>query len=198
MSKGGVITKTISLPLYLQPIIQKLSSQRILSSTIASMLWEMYGEEETTEQEAVISTMRQEAQRLIDEAEKKEREISKQQPKREIKKRLTFVTDWLAEKAPSYRATKAAVKAKGWHITSNNKKAIEAAKMAISQYGDESQFIEVYEMASQEAKKLRNLMMSDNDIIDEPQSYLEYNNNNNIYYLINYYYNEVSISREVD
>lgn len=193
MSKGGVVTKTISLPIYLQPIIQKLSSQRILSSTIASMLWEMYGEDEITEQEAVISTMKQEAQRLLDEANKKEKEISRQAPKREFKKKLSYLTDWLSENAASYRATKAAIKSKAWHITNVNRKAVEAAKIAINRYGDEAQYVEVYEMASQEAQKVRELMMNDKDDTDISYN----NNNNNIYYLINYYYRDVETTREV-
>ena len=106
---------------------------------------------------------------------------------------MSYLTDWLSENAASYRATKAAIKSKAWHITNVNRKAVEAAKIAINRYGDEAQYVEVYEMASQEAQKVRELMMNDKDETDISYN----NNNNNIYYLINYYYRDVETTREV-
>lgn len=189
MNKKGRFIKTICFPLHVQQIVSRLSEQRKLSSTIAEMLWDRYGEEDISKEEAMIISMKQEKEKLEKEIKRKEAEINRIKPAAEIKKRLNFIEEWKAENAESYRTVKKAIKVGKFMINSQaDKNATEIAKMRIETYGGAEEYLQIFEAAVKEAGELIRLLQNPSEI---PEDFtFNNNNNNNIYYLINYYYKE--------
>jgi len=193
-NKKGTFTKTICLPIHLHGIVMRLSEQRKLSSTLAEMLWDRYGEEDISKEEAMIISMKQEKERLEKAIKLKQAEIGRIKPSAEIKKRLTFIEEWKAENSESYRVVKKALKAGQFIINSPNERIkVEAAKLRCETYGSPEEFIQIYEEAVKEAGHLIQLLKNPAEI---PEDFTFHNNNNNnnnnnnIYYLINYYYSD--------
>ena len=205
MGKGRFM-KSICFPIHLLPIVERLSEQRKLSSTLAELLWEMYGECEITQEEALISSMKSEAERLNLQIQQKQNEINKKKPLKELKKRLNFIEEWLTDRAESIRFLRKNLKQGRVIISSQNDRLkLEGAQVFIQEAGSTEKLVKVYLEASQEAERLRGYILNPEtvpeDLIQEfnnnnnnnnNNKQITYNNNNNnkIYYLINYYFNQ--------
>tara|TARA_Y100000033_G_scaffold2497_1_gene2126 strand:- start:2418 stop:2972 length:555 start_codon:yes stop_codon:yes gene_type:complete len=182
--------------MYLQNIIDKLSEQRKLSETLSSLLWEIYGDDDVDEEQAIINSMKIEADRLMTEIKKKEQEVNSKMGNSRLKKMLNYVESWLAEYNSSFQIVKKALK-DGRYMIAGNKDKVALAKAAAKQFGDEEKFVSLYKAVLLEKGQLIQYIKNPQDIPKEWNGYNTYNNNNNIYYLINYYYMENGIVQEV-
>lgn len=198
MNKKGRFIKTLCFPLHVQAIVQRLSDQRKLSSTIAEMLWDRYGEEDITKEEAMIISMQEEKNRLEKEIERKKAEIGRIRPQAEIKKRLNFIEDWKGENSESYRIVRRALKDGRFMINSaEQKEKVEMAKLRCETYGSPEEFVQIYEEAVKEAGVLHQYIKNPSSIPEDFNDYNNNNNNNKIYYLINYNNNNRDSDLEV-
>ncbi len=196
MNNKGRIIRTVCFPMYLQNIIDKLSEQRKLSETLSSLLWEIYGDDDVDEEQAIINSMKIEADRLMTEIKKKEQEVNSKMGNSRLKKMLNYVESWLAEYNSSFQIVKKALK-DGRYMIAGNKDKVALAKAAAKQFGDEEKFVSLYKAVLLEKGQLIQYIKNPQDIPKEWNGYNTYNNNNNIYYLINYYYMENGIVQEV-
>ena len=198
MNKKGRFIKTLCFPLHVQAIVQRLSDQRKLSSTIAEMLWDRYGEEDITKEEAMIISMQEEKNRLEKEIERKKAEIGRIRPQAEIKKRLNFIEDWKGENSESYRIVRRALKDGRFMINSaEQKEKVEMAKLRCETYGSPEEFVQIYEEAVKEAGVLHQYIKNPSSIPEDFNDSNNNNNNNKIYYLINYNNNNRDSDLEV-
>ncbi len=192
MNKKGRFIKTICFPLHVQAIVQRLSEQRKLSSTLAEMLWDRYGEEDISKEEAMIISMQEEKNRLEKEIERKKAEVGRIRPQAEIKKRLNFIEDWKGENAESYRIVKKAIKVGRYMINSpEQKEKVEMAKIRCETYGSAEEFVQLYEEALKESGALQQFLKNPASIPEDFTFNNNNNNNNNIYCLINYNNKEI-------
>ena len=189
MNNKGRIIRTVCFPMYLQNIVDKLSQQRKLSETLSQLLWDIYGDDDISEEQAIINSMKLERDRLMAEIEKKEKEINHKASNSKLKKMLSYLESWLAEYHSCFIQIKQAVKRGHYAIIDGNKEKVTKAKATASQYGKEELFIEIYKRAATEKAALMKYIKNPSDIPSEWDGYNN-NNNNNIYYLINYYYME--------
>lgn len=197
MNNKGRIIRTVCFPMYLQNIVDKLSEQRKLSETLSQLLWDIYGDDDISEEEAIINSMKLERDRLMAEIEKKEKEINHKASNSKLKKMLSYLESWLAEYHSCFIQIKQAVKRGHYAITNENKDKIAKAKATALEYGKEEAFVETYQRAAAEKTALLRYIKNPSDIPSEWDGYNN-NNNNNIYYLINYYYIEDGKSLEVN
>jgi DNA repair ATPase RecN len=150
----GTRIVTISIPIILNPVINKLQGQRELSSTISEYLWLRYGENHTEVHEREIAIMMKEKQMLndrikeLEEASLKSRELEiKNQRHSELQSDIR-----LHRKIRNviYHNPNRWI----WDTTLLNPSELKFAKKVVEQFGTYQKFLTAFDDWVKESEKL--------------------------------------------
>ena len=144
---GGQVVKTISLPVILLPIIQALASKRQLGPEIARLLWARYGDDDISQEEALITTMENEKLELERQIERTRHDMEIKRGRSNMKEELNRLNDLIREQAPVVNLIKKSEKNGGKVSTSNlkEKELFKVANELISQFGGAEEVLAQYD-----------------------------------------------------
>jgi len=150
----GTRIVTISIPIILNPVINKLQGQRELSSTIAEYLWLRYGENFTDVNEREIALMMKEKQMLNDRIRELEEASLKSRELEIDNQRLSELQKDIKHHRKIRNIVKQYPTRWNWDKSLFNPAEFDEAQKVVEQFGTQEKFLTAFDEWVQESQKL--------------------------------------------
>lgn len=150
----GTRIVTISIPIILNPVINKLQGQRELSSTISEYLWLRYGENFTDVNEREIALMMKEKQMLNDRIRELEEASLKSRELEINNQRLSELQKDIKHHRKIRNIITQYPKRWKWDKSLLNPRELDEAQTIVQQFGNQEKFLSAFDEWVEESQKL--------------------------------------------
>jgi len=150
----GTRIVTISIPIILNPVINKLQGQRELSSTISEYLWLRYGENFTDVNEREIALMMKEKQMLNDRIRELEEASLKSRELEIDNQRLSELQKDIKDHRKMRNIIAQYPRRWKWDKSLFNPAELDEAQKVVGQFGTQEKFLTAFDEWVEESQKL--------------------------------------------
>jgi hypothetical protein len=150
----GTRIVTISIPIILNPVINKLQGQRELSSTISEYLWLRYGENHTDINEREIAIMMKEKQMLNDRIRELEKSSLRSRDLDIMNQRLSELKEDIKDHRKIRNILKNYPTKWKWDKSLLNVRELNDARVIVEQFGSEDKFLAAFDEWVKESNEL--------------------------------------------
>jgi hypothetical protein len=151
----GTRIVTISIPIILNPVINKLQGQRELSSTISEYLWLRYGENHTDINEREIAIMMKEKQILNERIRELEESSLRSRDLDIMNQRLSELKEDIKDHRKIRNILKNYPTKWKWDKSLLNVRELNDARIIVEQFGSEDKFLSAFDEWVKESNELQ-------------------------------------------